>query len=426
MVQVLAWLYCVDSHLATRLRREENLTEKTAKIVAETGTRTLVHITTVPASLFGFISGQPRYMSAHGFKVHVISSPEDLLGEFAMQEGITAHGIAMTRRITPFADLVVLARLRAVLRRIRPQVVHAHSPKGGLLGMLAAWMNRVPVRIYTIHGFRFLTERGLKRSILVAAERISCRLAHEVFCVSESVRHIAVEHRICSQSKIRVLLKGSCNGVDAERQFNPERFTDQPRSGARSALGIPEDALVAGFVGRIVRDKGIEELAAAWSKIKAEFSKARLLIIGKFEDEDPVPQDIVGMLIDDASVHVMGFQPPERLPELFNAMDVFVLPSHREGFPVVLLEAGAMGLPVVATDIPGCVDAVVEGETGTLVPEYDAGALAAAIARYLRDSALRAAHGAAARARVLRDYRQVDMWNAIIGEYERLLTNNAK
>jgi glycosyltransferase involved in cell wall biosynthesis len=380
-------------------------------------------------------------MRSHGLDVNVISSPGELLDAFAAQEGVRSHDVDMTRRITPFADLVALAHLCMAMRRIRPHIVHAHSPKGGLLGMLAAFITRVPVRIYHIRGLPFMTARGLRRYVLATAERVSCRLAVEVLCVSESMRRVAVENRICKPHKLKVFLHGSGNGVDADNRFNPRAFDAAARAHIRAALGIADGALVVGFVGRVVRDKGICELAAAWRSIHAEFENAHLLVVGKLEDEDPVPPDVVAALRNDASVHLTGFQPADKLPELFSAMDVFVLPSYREGFPVVLLEAGAMELPVIATDIPGCTDAVVaadasddaetvvdgetgmNGATGILVPTRDADALTRAIARYLRDGAMRAVHGAAARARVQRDYRQDDIWQAIKAEYERLLAN---
>ena len=166
----------------------------------------LVHITTVPASLFGFLSGQLRFMRSHGLDVNVISSPGELLDAFAAQEGVRSHDVDMTRRITPFADLVALAHLCMAMRRIRPHIVHAHSPKGGLLGMLAAFITRVPVRIYHIRGLPFMTARGLRRYVLVTAERVSCRLAVEVLCVSESMRRVAVENRICKPHKLKVFL----------------------------------------------------------------------------------------------------------------------------------------------------------------------------------------------------------------------------
>jgi glycosyltransferase involved in cell wall biosynthesis len=375
----------------------------------------VLHLTTVPDSL-GFLTGQLRYLESHGFEVHVASSPGERLGAFAEEERVRAHALAMERSITPLRDLVALWRLVKLMRRVRPLIVHAHTPKAGLLGTLAGWLARVPVRIYHLHGLRFVTTIGLRRAILRLTERIAARFATKVLCVSHSVRGVAIEDGISPPEHIDVLGGGSINGVDTAR-FTP--VTSREAAAARVALGIPAGAVVLGYVGRIVRDKGWVELAAAWRTLRDRFPAAHLLVVGPFESTDPVPDHVVELLKTDPRIHHVGLQLDT--PPLYAAMDAVVLPTYREGFPVVPLEASAMGLPVIATRVPGCVDAIVDGITGTLVPPRDVAALVHAMVRYLDDPAAGREHGANARERVLKEFSRQVIWEETHALYVRLL-----
>lgn len=377
----------------------------------------LLHATTVPQTL-GFLCGQVSYISAHGITISAVSSPGPRLEAFGQTEGITVHGVRMPRRITPVGDMKAVVRLWHHFIRTMPQIVHAHTPKGGLLAMISARLAGVPVSVYHIHGMPYVTQTGVKRTLLKSTEKISCALATQVLCVSDSVREVAVRDSICPAHKIKVLLGGSINGVDADGRFNPARVGAAGRE-ARARYDIPEDAPVVGFIGRIVRDKGLVELVEAWKVLRDEFPALHLLVVGPFEPQDPVPAETEAVLRSDARIHLTGRQLDT--PPLFAAMDVLCLPTYREGFPNVPLEAAAMELPVAATRIPGCVDAVADGETGTLVPPRDAAALADALRAYLNDTDLRRRHGQAGRARVLREFRQEAIWEAMYQEYVRLL-----
>jgi glycosyltransferase involved in cell wall biosynthesis len=378
----------------------------------------LVHVTTVPQTL-GFLAGQAGYMRSRGFDTHAISSPGALLWRFAEGEGVQVYAVDMPRRITPLRDLAAVVRIWRRLRHLGARIVHSHTPKGGLLGMIGAWLARTPVRIYQIHGLPFMTAAGYKRTLLWWTEKVSCALAHQVLCDSDSVREVAIRSHICPAGKIKVLLGGSTNGVDGEGRFNPAQVGEGARRETRPRYEIPAEALVVGFVGRVVRDKGMLELTEAWKVLRAELPGLHLLVVGPFEPTDPVPAAVEGLLKGDCRIHLTGWV--DDTPPLYAAMDLLVLPSYREGFGYAAVEAASMGLPVVATRIPGCVDAVEDGITGTLIPSRDAKALIEAIRRYLADPALRLQHGQAGRARVLRDFSRQEMWGALYGEYTRLL-----
>lgn len=379
----------------------------------------LLHVTTIPLSLM-FLRGQVGFMKEHGFEVTAISSPGPELERFGAEQAVATLAVPMARRIAPLADLVSLFRLWRAISRLRPDIVHAHTPKAGLLGMTAATLARTPVRLYHLRGLPLETARGFKRRLLAAAERLSCRLARRVLAVSPSLRQVALREGLCPPEKIRVLAGGSGNGVDALGRFSPERFDVALRASLRASWRLPEGAPVLGFVGRLVRDKGVVELAQAWAALASRMPNLHLLLVGPEEPEDAVPPAILQGLRDHPRVRWLGLV--ENAAACYAVMDVVALPSYREGFPNVPLEAAAMGLPVVATGVAGCVDAVADGETGTLVSPGDAAGLAAAVERYLVDPPLAADHGRRGRARALTDFAQERIWRELETTYRELLS----
>jgi glycosyltransferase involved in cell wall biosynthesis len=378
----------------------------------------ILHVTTVPMSLT-FLRGQVGYMMRNGFAVEAASSPGTDLEAFSRSEGVKTFAIPMERRITPLNDLSAVWALRRLIADRAPTVVHAHTPKGGLLGMIAAVLGRAPIRVYHMRGLAYQGATGVKRKLLMTTERIACGLAHRVVCVSHSIRAEAMRDRICSARKITVIAGGSGNGVDSGGRFDPERLRPEARQETRVRFGIPGGAAVIGFVGRLVRDKGIVELSDAWAGVRERYPEAHLLLVGPFEPTDPVPARIREALKSDPRVHLVGMD--WDTPPLYAAMDVVVLPTYREGFPNVPLEAAAMGLPVVATRVPGCVDAVLDGVTGTLIAPNDAVALADAIERYLGDPGLRFDHGSAGQSRVRAEFSREVIWAGLLEIYRQEL-----
>jgi len=261
---------------------------------------------------------------------------------------------------------------------------------------------------------------GMARILWEFIEWFTCLCAHQVFAVSNSVAEIAVRHRLCGQGKIKVLGNGSSNGVDAESLFNPEGIDVQALETLRSNLGLPTYAPVVGFVGRIVSDKGFSQLVAAWSEIRILNNHAFLIVVGEREPHDPVCMADIETLSSDLRVILAGSVSNQEMPYYYALMDVIVLPSYREGLPNVLLEAAAMQVPAVASKVTGCVDAVVDGFTGKLVPLHDSLELARAVCLYLDDPELRGIHGWEARQRVLACFRPETLWQSIYKEYLRL------
>lgn len=355
------------------------------------------------------LAGQLRHLSENGFRVTLVTSPgPDLVG-VAEREGVEVRTLPMERELSPVRDLLSWLKLLRLLRCPRPDLVDAGTPKAGLLGMLAARIAGVPVRIYTLRGLRLETARGVKRRLLLRSERLACASAHRVLCVSESLRRRAVDLELVDETKTAVPGAGSSNGVDVER-FEAAAANGEGSCCLRRKLGLPEGAPVVGFVGRFTRDKGIPELAAAFDRVTEELPEARLLLLGDFETGDPVTRELADRLRRDPRIVLPGFV--RDTAPYYPLMDVLAFPSHREGFPNAPLEAAAAGVPTVGSRATGVVDAVVDGETGTLVPVGDAEALAAALLRSLQDPDLRRRHGEAARERVRRDFRREAVWRA--------------
>ncbi|HEY2760379.1 MAG TPA: glycosyltransferase family 4 protein [Pirellulales bacterium] len=378
----------------------------------------LMYLATAPEALRNLADGQLAYFRARGYEVIAVANPGEDLDFVAQREQIQTVAVSMRREIQPIADLVSLWRLWRLMRCQRPDIVVAGTAKAGLVGMLAAWLARVSVRIYLLRGLRLETTHGLKRRILLVAEKIAAGCAQRMICVSNSLRDQAIARGIVSPEKAIVLLHGSSNGILAD-QFAQTPEVRATAKQLRGGWGIPANAPVIGFVGRFVRDKGFVELADAFDQIIAEQPDARLLLVGHYENGDPVPESYVRRIAEHPQIIRPGFI--RDLAPYYGTMDVLAFPTHREGFPNVILQASAAGLPVVAFRATGALDAVEDGVTGALVDVGDVQGLAAALLHYIDDAALRRQHGRAARDRVLRDFQREPIWAALDAEFRQLL-----
>jgi glycosyltransferase involved in cell wall biosynthesis len=358
--------------------------------------------------------GQIRMLRKVGFRVTFIASPGTLLRQ-AEAEGAELITVPMERGISPFRDLVTLWRLWRILCRIRPDIINVGTPKAGLLGGLAARLAFLPRRVYTIHGLRFETATGYKHILLKLMERVACYNAHYVRCVSPSVRQKAIQVRVLQPKKAYVVGAGSANGVDCGHFQAADRRSHE----LRLALGIPPSALVVGFVGRFTQDKGIKELFYAYRRLSRDLPDLHLLLVGCFEELDPVGSCIREELESDKNVHFAGLV-SDTAP-YYQMMDVLALPTYREGLPVVSVEAQASGVPVVTTTATGAVDSVVDGITGKLVPVRDEEALAAALKELLTDQDKRLHMGKAASQWVKQQFRRDLIWDALLKDYRNIL-----
>jgi glycosyltransferase involved in cell wall biosynthesis len=374
-------------------------------------------VTSAPSAMF--LLGHPTYMRERGFDVVVISAAGDELRLFREREEVTIITVPMEREISPLKDLVSLTRLYTVLRRLRPSIVSAGTPKAGLLGMIAACAAGVPVRIYFLFGLRLETTRGLKRFVLGVAERCASFLAHKVICGSESLRRLYVKLGCTKQAKTCVPANGYSIDVFTDELGERTEVREQARA-LRARLGIPDGAPVVGFVGRLTRDKGVPELVDAFDLVLAAFPDARLLILGRFEDNDPIPESYRKRLRSHPHVVMTGFVYDPA--SYYRIMDVVAFPSYREGLAGPPLEAAWVAeIPSVVFQATGSVDAVCDGVTGIIVSLGDVESFARALERYLVDDRLRREHGQAAHNHVLHHFRPEMVLAAIYEEYVRLL-----
>lgn len=338
----------------------------------------VAHITTVDLSLRFLLLNQLQSLQAAGYQVVGISAPGPDVPVLEAS-GIRHIPVPMTRRFSPLPDLFSLWRLYRVLRRERFTIVHTHNPKPGLLGQVAAWLAGTPIIVNTVHGFYF--HDGMKpfwRQFYITVEKIAARCSDVILSQNSEDIATAVTTHICPPEKIKYL----GNGIDIAR-FDRDCLPPETIARTRAALDIPLDAPVVGFVGRLVAEKGILELLAAVRQVIAQQPQTRLLIIGPLDSEKAdalTPAIVTEYGLADACIFT-GMR--QDMPELYALMDVFVLPSHREGFPRSPMEASAMGVPCVVTDIRGCREAVVHGRNGYLTPLGDGDALAAAILELL-------------------------------------------
>lgn len=376
----------------------------------------LLRVTTVPISLKILLRGQLAWMRRQGFEVLAVSADGPEVSDLRA-EGIPHVVVPMSRAITPFADLIALFRMYAVIRRFRPDIIHTHTPKAGLIGLLAARLAGVPVRFHTVAGLPLMGLSGWRYRLLILTERFTYQCATEVLVNSFSLRSYIDREITKGKLSLTVLGNGSSNGIDTE-YFSRHTEVMTAASRIRRSLSIPEAAPVCCFIGRVVRDKGISELILAFDQVRERHLDLQLLLVGPLEPErDPLTASEAARINAGNGIHSVGYQ--EDVRPWLAAADVFVFPSYREGFPNVVLQAGAMGLPVIATDINGCNEIVEEGSSGWLVPVRDGKALAAAMEQSLSDPQGLIEKGQLGRKRVVERYDQMEVWRCLEAEYRK-------
>lgn len=332
----------------------------------------LIRSTTVPQTLNTFCKGLLKELKHEGYEVVAVSSPGEELDELANSEGIRTIALPMERRISPFKDMKSLWQMWRLMRREKPDMVHSMTPKAGMVTMVAAWLTRVPIRIHTFTGLVFPTSIGLKRRILMFTDWLTCACATHIIPEGEGVKADLINNKI-TKKNIRVLGHGNIRGIDLEH-FKPREPHLQEEL-------VPFTFV---FVGRLVGDKGINELVEAFSRLNKEHSETRLVLVGPEEEKiDPIQPETVAEIDRNPAIYAVGQQKDVR--PFFTSADALVFPSYREGFPNVVIEAGAMGLPSIVTDINGSREIIIDGENGIIVPSKDADALYQALKHFVEN-----------------------------------------
>ena len=380
----------------------------------------LLYITTVPDTLRSFLKGQNLFMKDRGFELFAASSPGSALQDVSERDGVQVFPVDIPREIRPLQDLRALFGLRKIIREVQPDLVHVSTPKAALLGALAGAWCQVPIRLFLIRGLATEKETGLRRTLYRCAEALTAACCHESVAVSTSLLEFARSERIVGPGVGRVAGHGMSNGIDVSR-FDPDT-TAKVKLGPFLPSTGPGPERWLGFVGRLTRDKGIEDLAEAWLWLRDRYPDWGLILVGRWSEYDRVSNAVRVQLEEDPRVVLPGLR--RDVPEWLNRMDLFLFPSHgTEGFPNSPMEAAAMALPVVGTQVVGSVDAVEEGVTGTLVPPKDVPALTEAASRYMENPDLRENHGRAGRERVVKKFQREQVWEGLYSIYEDLLTS---
>ncbi|HEV7985349.1 MAG TPA: glycosyltransferase [Steroidobacteraceae bacterium] len=382
------------------------------------GSRRVVQVCSIGLMARQFLTDHMRGMQAAGFEV-TLACCDDADSRAAIEaSGAQFEPVTIKQGLDPAADLLAVIRLFRVLRRIGPMIVDVHGSKAGIVAMMASWMARVPIRIYHNHGMALLSATGLKRVMLRAVEWISCSLATRVIYVAPSNLTDAVRAGVCNESKSTVLGPGTISGIRAST-FDPTQNRARGLE-LRRMIGIPGDSALCGFVGRIVPHKGIETALQAWRLLPAAVRESAYLCIFGTLGTRPM-YALVEEAVSQPDLHVkyLGFS--DEMPSWYATMDLLIQASWHEGWGYNVLEAACSGVPAVGTRISATVDAILDGETGLLVPVRNPTAMATAIAQLLTDAALRQRLGQAARARSLREFRAEDICPLLLNEYWSLL-----
>ena len=383
----------------------------------------LIRITTVPLSLKVLLKGQLRFMASNGFDVKGVSSEGEELREVHENEGIAVEAITMSRKITPFQDLKSLWEMWNFLRKEKPQIVHTHTPKAGIIGMLAARLAGVPHRLHTVAGLPLMEAIGTKRKILNFVEKLTYSSATRVYPNSKGLYDFILQNNFTQSNKLKIIANGSSNGIDTTF-FSPDQVTELERVTLREKLNIQPDNFVFVFVGRIVSDKGINELIKAFSELQAaennEPAGIKLLLVGGLENDlDPLNPETLVEINQNRDIISVGFQQDVR--SFFAIADALVFPSYREGFPNVVMQAGAMGLPSIVSDINGCNEIIIEGENGLIIPSKNVEKLKEKMLTLAKDKNLYTKLKGNSRRMIENRYEQSVVWNALLEEYEGLL-----
>lgn len=342
----------------------------------------IVRTSTVPGSINNFCRGLLKELQEQeGYDVVAVSSPGNALDEIKEREGVITYAVSMERHISPFTDLKSLWGLIKVFRKEKPDMVHSITPKAGLLSMIAAWITRVPVRLHTFTGLVFPTSTGIKQKILILTDKITCACATHIMPEGEGVKADLQRYNI-TKKPLRVLGHGNIKGIDL-KHFDP----DLPDVKAQAAKIRKDGVFTFIFIGRLVRDKGINELVEAFSKLNTQYPKTRLLLVGELEQNlDPLKPETITEIDHNKAIEAVGLQDDVR-PWLA-ASDAFVFPSYREGFPNVVIEAGAMGLPSIVTYINGSREIIEDGKNGIIIPSRESDLLKAAMEVFVTDKDL--------------------------------------
>lgn len=379
----------------------------------------IIRTATIALSLDVLLKGQLAFLSDK-FTVIAVSGNDKHLNTVQDREGVKTINVAFQRKISPLKDIVSLLNLYRVLRKEKPLIVHSITPKAGLITMVAGYFARVPIRMHTFTGLIFPTKKGVVKQLLIFMDKILCLFATNIYPEGQGVKNDLQQYKI-TKKELNILANGNVNGIDTN-YFNPTLFSEDEKNTLRKSLNINPTDFVFIFVGRLVEDKGINELITAFSLLSANISNVKLLLVGPLEqDINPIKQSTLLTIKNNASICKVGYQ--EDVRPFFSVANCLVFPSYREGFPNVVLQAGAMNLPSIVTNINGCNEIIENLQNGIIIPVKNEIAILNAMQLVLNDKQLYNSLKRQARFNITIRYEQKIVWAALLQEYKRLKKN---
>jgi glycosyltransferase involved in cell wall biosynthesis len=377
----------------------------------------LIRITTVPLSLDKLLTGQLHYMNAF-YEVIAVSSEKEYLEKIGKKENVRTFPLEMSRKITPIRDLIALVQLFVFLKKEKPLIVHSHTPKAGIIGMLASKCAGVPIRLHTVAGLPLMEAKGFRRKVLEKVEKLTYSCATMVYPNSKGLYDFIVVNNFTKKKKLKIIGNGSSNGISTI-YFSPERVTQLQKQSLKIKLGIEKKDFVFVFVGRLVGDKGINEVVLAFKKIAEQNPNVKLLLVGMQEkDLDPLDMSTQEEIECNDNILFVGYQ--DDIRPYLAISNALVFASYREGFPNVVLQAGAMGLPSIVTNINGCNEIIIDGKNGIIIPVKNREAIEKAILKMINDADFFISLQSNARQMITDRYEQQQNWAAILNEYKKV------
>ncbi|KZS42082.1 glycosyl transferase family 1 [Aquimarina aggregata] len=379
----------------------------------------IIRVTTIPKSLGGLLKGQLKFMSQHYTIIGVSGEGEGRLDRVAEEENVEVIAVEMTRKITPIQDLKAVLELYKVFKKEKPDIVHSHTPKAGTLSMFAARLARVPNRLHTIAGLPLLEAKGSKRILLDVVEKLTYWCATMIYPNSFGLKDIILENKYTSSKKLKVIANGSSNGIDTSH-FDPDLYSNEDKLALRKELKINTEDKVIIYVGRLVKDKGINELVSAFKRICETRNDVKLLLVGIFENDlDPLLPETEKEIKTNSNIIFAGWQTDVR--PYFAISDILGFPSYREGFPNVVMQAGAMGIASVVTDINGCNEIVSNKDNGIIVPVKNEEILFESLYKLVENDNMRNDIASRSRASITDRYKNQYVWEELLKEYDSLI-----
>jgi len=377
----------------------------------------LIRVTTIPLSLEKLLGGQMSFMKSY-FEVTAVSSDKTKLKDVGGKEKVSVFYLELTRKITIYKDLKAVFNFYKFLKKEKPFIVHSHTPKAGLVSMLASKLAGVPNRLHTVAGLPLLEATGFKRKILNIVEWLTYKCATKVYPNSFELQKIIIKEKLAPKYKLKVIGFGSSNGINLDH-FNPTNFTKDEIENKKEQLGIKKEDFVYIFVGRIVNDKGINELVESFKEINKKQKTTKLLLVGPFENDlDPISEKNQKEINQNKNIIEVGYV--EDVRPYFLVANVLVFPSYREGFPNVVMQAGAMGLPSIVSNINGCNEIIKNNINGLIVPTKNKIVLQKYMEKLLLERSLYQELQENAREQIESKYDQKFIWKELLKEYKNL------